>query len=243
MTSTKTYLNQVHLEPLAPDLWTLAQPLEFMKTQVGTRTTVVRLPDGKLWIHSPGPQLPGVYHELKALGDVAYLIAPNPLHHMFLPRALQMFPDAVIYAPRAVQKKHPRLPMALFQPGKASPWPWLEHVGALPLQGLRIEEWVFFHKASQTLMLTDLLFNMQAEDWPTRLMLHAEGVYNKLGCTRLVAHVLLNNRTALRKSCERILTWDFARMLMCHGTPVDNDARAKFVEAMAFTGITQESLS
>ncbi len=228
---------KTRLEQLDDNLWTLVQPLSFMKTQVGTRTTVVRLPDGKLWVHSPGPELPGVYHELKALGDVAYLVAPNPLHHLFLPTALQMFPAALVYGPAAVQKKHPQLPMLILEPSSASPLPWAPFIQQVLLDGLRIDEWVFFHSASGTLILTDLLFNMRASDFPTWLMLHLEGVYNKLGCTRLVSLLLLRDRQRLKAVCEGILDWDFQRLLMCHGRVVDNNAKAGFRQAMAFTGI------
>ena len=221
------------LEQLDDNLWTLVQPLTFMKTQVGTRTTVIRLPDGKLWIHSPGPELPGVYHELIKLGDVAYLVAPNTLHQMFLPTAFQLFPTATLYGTAAVIKKHPRLPIQLLQSPLSASWP--QDIQGLILQGLRMEEWVFFHQASKSLILTDLLFNLQASDLPTQLMLHLEGVYNKLGCTRLVSKLLLRDRRQLKASCEDILDWDFQRILMCHGETVEVGAQAGFRQAMAFT--------
>ena len=41
------------LEPVGEGIWTAALPLELGLFQMGTRTTVVRLPDGGLFVHSP----------------------------------------------------------------------------------------------------------------------------------------------------------------------------------------------
>lgn len=228
--------NASELQPVAENIWLLQQPLSFFGAQVGTRSTVIRLSDGRLWIHSPGPELPGVYKQLRQLGEVAYLVAPNAFHHMFLPKALQMFPEAVAYGTQGVQKKHPRLSLEPLETLPAESWNG--EIEKLSVKGLRLDEQVFYHHASATLMLTDLLFNMRGEDFYTRLMLTLEGVQDKLACTRLVAFLLLKDRDALRQSCEAILDWDFERIIMCHGETVETEAQAAFAQAMAFTGLT-----
>jgi hypothetical protein len=43
------------LEQLADDLFTAELPLRMAVADLGTRTTLVRLPDSELWMHSPGP--------------------------------------------------------------------------------------------------------------------------------------------------------------------------------------------
>ena len=43
------------LEQLADDLFTVELPLRMPFAEVGTRTTLARLPDSGLWMHSPGP--------------------------------------------------------------------------------------------------------------------------------------------------------------------------------------------
>ncbi len=228
-------MKKVQLQPLTENLWLLTQPFSFFGTQIGARTTVIRLADQRLWIHSPGPELPGVYHQLRQLGEVAYLVAPNPFHHLFLPKALQMFPAAIAYGPAAVQKKHPRLSLTRLE--KQAPSEWGDEIEMLNLDGLRLGERVFFDRASRTLILTDLLFNLEGDDLPTRLMLKAEGVKGKLGCTRLVTQLMVSDRQRLVRTCEQILDWDFERIIMSHGEVVSQDARAAFIQAMAWTGL------
>ena len=227
---------QKELQQLAENVWLLKQPLKFIGTEVGTRTTIIRLSDRSLWIHSPGPELPRFYQTFKQLGEVKYLVAPNPLHHMFLPTAMRMFPDATGYGPAAVQKKHPELSLTHLE--KQTPPEWNSEIEMLSLnEGLRLDEKVFYHPQSQTLLMTDLLFNMKGKDWPTRFMLYLEGVSDKLGCTRLVSIVLLKDRKQMRHLTEKILQWDFKRMIMCHGEVIENEAREGFTKAMAWTGI------
>ncbi|MCG7533934.1 DUF4336 domain-containing protein [Pseudoalteromonas sp. OOF1S-7] len=49
-----------------------------------TRMTIVRLPCGGLWVHSPICLTPGLREQVDALGPVTYLVAPNHLHHLFM---------------------------------------------------------------------------------------------------------------------------------------------------------------
>ncbi len=223
------------MQALAENIWQLKQPLRFWGTQVGTSTTVVKLETGALWVHSPGPEIPGVYHALCQLGPVKHLIAPNPLHHLFLGKASQLFPEAVVYAGKRVQKKHPHLKGLDLSDG--SDFSWTSEIEMLYLDGLRLDEFVFFHHTSKTLILTDLLFNLQAKDLPTRLMLYAEGVHGKLGCTRLVSQLMVQDRKRFQNTCQQILAWDFERIVMCHGETVDTQARQAFAQAMAWTNI------
>lgn len=227
------------LQALAENIWQLKQPLSFWGTQVGTCTTVVRLKNNDLWIHAPGPWIPGVYRTLRQLGSVSYLIAPNPLHHMFLSKTSLLFPEAIVYAGKKVQQKHPHL--ACVDLADISVFPWASEIEVLYLAGLRLDEFVFFHKNSKTLILTDLLFNLQTKDIPTRLMLYAEGVHGKLGCTRLVSKFMVQDRKALQKTCQRILAWDFERIVMCHGDIVSVQAKQAFIQAMAWTGFYEMS--
>ena len=57
-----------------------------------------RLPGGRLWIHSPEQLDSALQAELSALGEVAHLISPNKLHHLFLAQWLEAYPSAISYA-------------------------------------------------------------------------------------------------------------------------------------------------
>ncbi len=65
------------MQQLHSDLWITDSPLRFLGLEVGARMTVVRLPGPKLLLHSPIAATADLVREVKALGPVAYLVAPT----------------------------------------------------------------------------------------------------------------------------------------------------------------------
>ncbi|GAL10299.1 hypothetical protein JCM19233_1276 [Vibrio astriarenae] len=52
----------------------------------------MKLSSGKLWVHSPIQLSESTKHQVDKLGEVVYLVAPNHLHHLFLPEWLCAIP-------------------------------------------------------------------------------------------------------------------------------------------------------
>lgn len=218
---------------LAPDLWTLDQPFEMPgRVQIGTRSTLVRLADQSLWLHSPGPAVRQSADWLRQQGEVAHIIAPNAFHHLFMPEVAELFPAATLWGPRALQRKQPRLQFSLL--GAETPADWQPTLSAHAVQGLKLRETVFFHAPSQTLIVTDLLFHLFPKDLSTRILTTLMGTRNRLACSWLV-RLALEDRQQLQASLEQILSWPFERVLMAHGEILESaDARDKVKAAMAW---------
>ena len=81
---------------------------EIWSAQKGTlRCTALRLRNGSLCLYSPVQGLgEGAKSSLTALGEVAYLLAPNHYHHKGLNEYAQAFPEATIVCSKLA---HPRL--------------------------------------------------------------------------------------------------------------------------------------
>ena len=78
-------------------------------------------------------------------------------------------------------------------------------------------EVAFFHPATRTLILCDLAFNFGPRDaWPTRVLMSLLRSYGKLGPSKLDP-LLIRDRAAARASLDRILAWDFDRVIVAHG--------------------------
>ena len=91
------------LQPVATNVWVIDFPLRVGGLHLGTRTTVVRLASGGLWLHSPGPLQPELVTTLSALGPVQALVAPNALHHLYLAQNVRAFPQATVYVSPATE--------------------------------------------------------------------------------------------------------------------------------------------
>ena len=73
------------LKPIAAGVWIVDGPeIQFnylgLKFPFPTRMTLIRLPDGGLWIHSPTSLTDALAGQVLQAGPVQFLIAPNTLH-------------------------------------------------------------------------------------------------------------------------------------------------------------------
>lgn len=129
-----------------------------------TRMTLVRLRDGALWVHSPIALTPRLRLEVEALGPVRYLIAPNTFHYAFLIAWLTAYPDALSYGAPGVSKRARDNGVALYLDrtlGAAADPAWAEEIEQLLVMGSVMNEAVFLHRPSRTLILTDLIENFE----------------------------------------------------------------------------------
>ena len=190
-----------------------------------TRMTVVRLADGALLLHGPVPRTPETQREIEALGPVRWIVAPNRLHHLYA-GPWSDAPGANLYGAPGLQKKRKDLRFEATLSSQA-PEPWAgqleqELVGGLPI----LNEVAMLHRASRTLIVTDLFFNYP----PTRSLLvrvirTIEDCDGKLTIPRFI-RLFIRDRRAFARSAERILSWDFDRIIVAHGDVVATGGHA-----------------
>ena len=100
------------MQQLHSDLLVADTPLRFLGLEIGARMTVVRLPGSKLLLHSPIAATAELVREVTALGRVAYLVAPNRFHHLFVGEWKEACPDASIYVAPGLDTKRADLSIA-----------------------------------------------------------------------------------------------------------------------------------
>ncbi len=223
------------LTPLGDGLWVVAAPLSLLGMRIGTRMTLVRLEDGSLVLHSAVPIDDALAKEIDALGPVRHVIAPNAFHHLYAQPALDRWPDARSWAAPALAKKRKDLRIdARFDEDAALPF--ARELEPLTIRGCKLGETVLLHRRTGTIVSSDLTENFSYSDHlPTRLYLKASGVYGKPGWSRLLRW-LYDDRKAARQSVERLLRWDFDRVVLAHGEPIVTGGRAAIEETFRFLG-------
>lgn len=177
------------LQPLGPDLWevTADAPLGALRSPV--RSVIARLPEG-LWVHSPIPLTPALADAVEAVGPIAHLVSPNHSHYLFLPEWQQRFPDARVWRPQMLNTSE-----ALF-----------EGIDQQTIHGVpKMEECVFLHRASKTLIVTDLFLNVRTHpNWMTRAAFGMLGAYGRPK-QAFLWRWRTTDRKAARESLETIL--------------------------------------
>jgi hypothetical protein len=217
----------------APDLWTVSVSHRFMGLPLGARMTVVRLPSGGLWLHSPVALTESVRRELSALGPVHHIVCPNLYHHVYAGEAASVYPDARMHAPRGLRRKRRDLRIDADLTGGPDP-DWQGVMEQQPIAGSLLGETVFFHVPSRTLISADLVENFGSSSSPwMRWYLRIGGIENQVGWSRLLRFVYYN-RAAARASLERVLAWPIERVVIAHGEPLETDARSRLRHGLSF---------
>jgi glyoxylase-like metal-dependent hydrolase (beta-lactamase superfamily II) len=215
-------------------IWIAEAPLRFYGVQFGTRMTVVQLADGGLFVHSPLEPVPELRAEIEALGPVRCVVSPNKLHHLFLGPFRQAFPSAQVFASPGLEKKRRDLYFDAALGDEAEPL-WAADLDQTVVRGSRVmEEVVFFHAESRTLIVADLCEHFGP--WSPRLTRLVARVGNMYAKPRMPPDWQLSfrNREATRASFQRILAWDFDRVILAHGELIERGARDTFRRAYAW---------
>jgi hypothetical protein len=224
------------LRPLSDDLFVVDVPFRIAGFSLGGRMTVIRLPEGGLWLHSPVKLDAAVRGAVEALGPVRFLVAPNIMHHLWLGDWAAAYPSAKVLAPAGLREKRPdlRIDVELSDVMDVGQSPAIELLLAHGIP--RFEEFVFFHRPSRTLLLADVAFNIhETPSWQTRTYLKLCGIYGKLGST-WVLKAMTKDKAALRAWRERVLGWDFERVVPCHGQVLERGGKEAMREAFAWVG-------
>jgi Domain of unknown function (DUF4336) len=213
------------LRHLAADLWIAERPQRFYGLEVGTRMTVIRLADGSLLLHSPVALDAGLRAELDAIGRVRFAVAPNRVHHLYAGRVVESYPEARLWVGPGVERKRPDLVYVAIL-GDEAPAEWRGQVDQVFFRGRPYEnEVVFFHRTSRTVVLCDLAFNFGPRAaLPTRWLMRLIRSYGHFGPSTLDP-LLIRDRAAARGCLERILAWDFDRVIVAHGEVLEHGGR------------------
>ena len=221
------------LTAIAPDIWHVQHQFTASGIPVSSRMTVVRLKGAKLWLHSPISLSPELRAQLSALGDVQYVVAPNKTHHLFAADAVAAFPQAKLYGAPGLSVKRPDL-KGMIELGSSVEPEWKEDLDQVFFDGIPFgNETVWFHKASRTLILTDLCQWWKGDlPFAARMYAALTGVRTALAVPRTVRW-LVKDRQAAQTSAQKILQWPFERVVVAHNAIVEDDAYAAVEKAFA----------
>lgn len=223
------------MEQVASNVWCVTQGLKLLGVNFGCRMTVIRLNDGSLWVHSPVRLNMDLQKELENMGPVKYIIAPNSFHHLFARGFQDAFPQAKFYCVSNLPKKRPDLESPLLL-DPASNFSWQKEISFELLEGSKTyEEALFFHQESQSLIITDLVFHFQNErTFYEKLFFLLVGVpTNTLVSSRLVK-TLMRNRSAACEVLQKVLKWDFQRIILAHGEIKEKEAKTSLRQALKY---------
>lgn len=236
------------LKPVAPHVWIADGPEARMATPFGrampfpTRMTVVRLRDGSVWCHSPIAPDENLFREIDSLGPVRHLVSPNLLHYASIAAWKRHYPDATAWASPGVRERAAAQCVEVAfdaELADAPPRAWAGDLDQFRFRGSRmIEEFVFFHRASATLVLADLIENFERGKLTRgmRWLAWLGGVLDPDGNAPLDMRVTFAGRKRLaREGFDRIMAWHPRRVILAHGRWYRENVEAELRRAFRWT--------
>jgi hypothetical protein len=229
------------LKPVAENVWIVdSGPLgSWMRLPI--RMTVVRLGSGALWLHSPTRLAPGLRMEIDALGRVGHLVAPNSAHWMHLQAWQQSYSDAATWAApglrdrKAVKNSGVRLDSDL---ADRPPDAWADEIDQVVVPGgAGFREVAFLHRPTRTLVLTDLIDNLDGDRLPlhTRLLAGMAGALAPNGKAPVYLRMVVNlRRRDAVAAAGRVIAWEPERVIFAHGRWFDCEAAARLRRSLSW---------
>jgi hypothetical protein len=219
------------LKPVADNVWIVdSGPQQAMGLSLPVRMTVIRLASGDLWLHSPTRFNPELRREIETLGPIRHIVAPNVAHWTHLKEWQTTCPAATIYAAPGLSRRAQvrnegvRLDRDLTE---APPQEWAGAFEQTVIPGgAGFREVAFFHRPSRTLILTDLIQNLEPQKLPfgTRLFAKATGVQAPDGKAPAYLRLVIRlRRRAARRAVSHLIARAPQRVIFSHGKWFDRD--------------------
>lgn len=225
------------LEAFGPSLYVADGPaVSFYGFRYPTRMAVVRLGDGSAWVWSPVALTEKLGRGVENIGPVRHIVSPNKLHHLFLKDWLKRWPNARLYSPPGLARKEPKIRFHAILGDEADP-AWAADIDQAVFRGsFAMEEVVFFHRASSTAIVGDLVQRFPEEEisgWSGFLM-RLDGLVGKRGSTPREWRASFLRRRPARAARDKVLGWKPERLLIAHGECSHIDATPILTDALAW---------
>jgi hypothetical protein len=211
------------LRQLCDGVHVVERPQRFWGIELGARMTVLEL-EGGLLVHSPVDLDPSA---VAHLGPLRWALAPNLFHHLYVGRWVSAGAEA--WAAAGLPEKRLDVPFTgVVARGSA---PFGGDVVLFPLTSLPfVNEVVALHRPSRTLLVVDLVFNVNPTAPPlTRAAMRCAFGYPGPSAT-LLERALMRRDTARREIAE-LLDQDFDRLIVAHGDVIETGGKAALAHA------------
>lgn len=227
----------MRLNQTTEKIWTSAVKLD---VAIGFRLPasmyVVEAAPGELLLYSPHELDDELEAEIRSLGDVRWILAPNNFHHMFVGDAATRFEDAAVYgSPRAIEKQKDVDFDGCLEDGPPADLPEsvvVFEVGGMPL----LNESILWMPEDESLVCCDLVLNVQKrEGLMTRLML---GFFldhkDRPTQGKEYRWFFVKDRKRYAESMRDLLSRKFETLVMAHGVDLTEGGNEALREAVSW---------
>jgi len=221
------------MKNIAEDIWVHEDQMKMAGAPLRLRMTVVRLSDGRLWVHSPTALSPALEQEVNNLGEVAFIVGASNGHNKWLQQWQQAFPEAGLYVSGGIPDKLHLTKYQLLDEHFDNLWH--DDLEREYMPGVSFfQESVFLHKKSKSLIVTDFIQNYSDETPPGLAGVITKCIFRPLGFKGMcVAPPLkmgftIKDKQSFADFVSRVKNWPFERIIVTHGDIIEDNAGEVF---------------
>jgi hypothetical protein len=206
-----------------------------------TRTAIIRLQNGDLWVWSPIAITKALQDDLKNIGPVRHLVSPNKLHHLYLPEWKAAYPNALLWGPLSTVRKRSDLDFHGVLNDRP-PVDWEHEIDQAWFRGsYAMDEIVFCHRPSQTAIVADLIQTfsddfLQKRWGAWRFLAKLSGLTAHSGLAPLDWRLSFINRRPARAARAKVLGWSCQSAIVAHGEWIRSGANNRLARSFAWLG-------
>jgi hypothetical protein len=191
-------------------------------------TSLITVPTGKILL-SPHPSM--TITELQSMGNITDIVAPNLFHHLGIQNAVAAHPTAKLWSTKGLEEKRKDIIWGDFL--AENTWPYQEELITINIAGVpKINEFLFLHKKSKTLFVTDFCFNILDDSgfggW---LLYNIFGTYKRFAISKIFIKSIAN-KESFQEFLKTLFSFEFDNIVMSHGYNIKGEGKAKLRAAL-----------
>ncbi|KAJ7652238.1 hypothetical protein B0H17DRAFT_1022336 [Mycena rosella] len=234
-------LPELVIRQVTPEITIFSRPFaRFSILPFGGRSTAVRLSTGDVWVLASTPLTHDTKAAIDRLGPVKWIMAGDAVHHMFLGQFKAEYPEAKVIGVQALIQKKKAEGIELDGAYGADPadtnYGFEDEISACYFSGFANKDVAWFHTASKTLIVADLLFNLPGTEQYSKSKSSAKvPIFGKLDPWGSVHKRFVwgegKDKAAMARDARTVLGWAPERIIMCHGDVIETDATKAWASA------------
>ena len=224
---------------IADDVVVMSFPFRVFGIDFKRNVTLLRLSDGRVVIHSTAPFTRKDIAAIRKFGEPTWLVDATLLHDTFAKDGRAAFSDLPYLAPNGF----PDISGVQTQPLDSPPSEWAGEIDVLRIEGTKKKEHVLFHRRSRTLVVADLFFSFPRETrgWPRFFARHIMRLPATLFGVSRFFRLLIEDKPGLQRSIQRLLKWEFERIVVAHWAPIESAAKPAVERALCEAGLLNKN--
>ncbi|KAJ6532693.1 hypothetical protein DFH09DRAFT_1181988 [Mycena vulgaris] len=234
-------LPELVIREVTPQITTFSKPFaRFSILPFGGRSTAIRLSTGDVWVLASTPLTHDTKAAIDKLGPVKWIMAGDAVHHMFLGQFKTAYPEAKIIGVEALIAKKKaeglKLDGAYGADAADTKYGFEDEIYACYFSGFANKDVAWFHAASKTLIVADLLFNLPGKEQYSKSKSSSKvpifGTLDPWGSVH--KHFVWGqgkDKAAMTRDAKTVLAWAPERIIMCHGDVIETDGTKAWASA------------